>query len=269
MQKISCYLYPNRINLVADVTLFPVRWNIVYQNRVKIYQGVDNILTLDIKNAEQKRIDIRGMSLFMSITDIAGKEIVTIPVTPTTTQGLATVTITEDVLSNLDAQFLSFTVYQQNENSKTVLYADTQFGVRGNMELVGSALPVNTPIREINLFNTAAESLPPFTVHYNSECVDITLPNFIGPKESDVVTLDFEFTGLDATVNVQLTKSTVIGHQSKWDTIETFTVTPSTSTLRKTYTYPVYNREYAWLRITYIKVDEKASGSIDRVRVTL
>ena len=55
MQKISCYLYPNRINVVADVALFPVRWNIVYQNRVKIYQGVTlGALSVD-KNLQNKK----------------------------------------------------------------------------------------------------------------------------------------------------------------------------------------------------------------------
>jgi len=72
MQKISSYLYPNRINVVADLALFSTRWNIVYQNRVKIYQGVDNVLTIDVKNSDQKRIDISEMDLHMIVTDTNG-----------------------------------------------------------------------------------------------------------------------------------------------------------------------------------------------------
>ena len=88
MQKISSYLYPNRINVVADVALFPVRWNIVYQNRIKIYQGVDNVLTLDVKNSDQKRIDISEMTLKMSITDTLGRDLTTVNVTPSASSGL-------------------------------------------------------------------------------------------------------------------------------------------------------------------------------------
>jgi len=53
MQKISSYLYSNRIQLMADVIVldsaYPVEWKIVYQRPIKIYKGVDNVIELDVK----------------------------------------------------------------------------------------------------------------------------------------------------------------------------------------------------------------------------
>lgn len=67
MQKISSYLYPNRIILTADLAGFITEYKNVYQRTVKIYQGVDNILEFDIKNADQKRIEL---SISPVISDI-------------------------------------------------------------------------------------------------------------------------------------------------------------------------------------------------------
>ena len=58
MQKISSYLYPNRIQLLANLASFNVEYTNVYQRTIKIYKGVDNVLEFDIKNADQKRLDL-------------------------------------------------------------------------------------------------------------------------------------------------------------------------------------------------------------------
>ena len=67
MQKISSYLYPNRIEVIANVALdpdtCPVEWKIVYQKPIKIYKGVDNVIELEVKNSDQKRIDLFGKNV--------------------------------------------------------------------------------------------------------------------------------------------------------------------------------------------------------------
>ncbi len=221
MQKISSYLYPNRINVVADVALFSVRWNIVYQNRVKIYQGVDNVLTIDVKNSDQKRIDIDEMDLRMIITDVNGLLVSNVELSPKTTLGLATATIPEGDLANLTPQFLQFSIYRVNEDeTKTVLYADTQFGAKGNMELVGTIMDLATPARYITRFNQVTDpavlGLPPYQIRSYSDAVDIMQPNFVKESSLEQVTLDFDFTGLDGEVVVQFTKDPVISTVTDW-----------------------------------------------------
>jgi hypothetical protein len=271
MQKISSYLYPNRINVVADVALFPVRWNIVYQNRVKIYQGVDNVLTLDVKNSDQKRIDISEMTLKMSITDTLGRDLATVDVTPGVTTGLATITIAEDALANITPQFLNFTIYRENEDdTKTVLYADTQFGAKGNIELIGSVLATGVPARYITRFIpiTNTNTGLPWRPVYYSDAVEIRQPNILRASEDDTVDLNFEFKALAGTVTVQYTTSDVVSTGTDWVDIEAFTVTTSTVTLTKTYSYPTYTREMAWFRVKY-DLEIGNTGTLDKVTVLL
>lgn len=275
MQKISSYLYPNRINVCADVALFPVRWNIVYQNRVKIYQGVDNVLTLDVKNSDQKRIDISDMSLKMSITDVLGQHLLTADVAPSATTGLATITIAEDQLFNITPQFLNFTIYNQVINddesvTRTVMYADTQFGAKGNIELVGSVLSSNVPARYITRFSpiTNTNTSPPWRSVYYSDAVEIRQPNILRAVEDDTVDLDFKFAAFAGTVTVQYTTSVVVSTATKWVDVEVFTVAASTTTLTKTYNYPQYTREMAWFRIKY-SLDIGNAGTLDKVTVLL
>lgn len=270
MQKISSYLYPNRINVVADVAVFPTRWNIVYQNRVKIYQGVDNLLTIDVKNSEQKRIDISGMLLEMNIMDVNGQAVAILPVTPAATTGLATVNVTPDLLANLTSQFLSFTIYRINlDNTKTLLYADTQFGAVGNMELVGSAIPVDVPPRYITRWLEINNTITlPWTKTFYSDAVDIKAPNFLDAETNDSVDFEFLFKSLNSTVNVQFTKDTVVSAGSSWETVDTFTVDTLTTSLTRTYSNVLgtYNREWSWARVTYVRTTNN-TGSIDKVVV--
>jgi hypothetical protein len=270
MQKISSYLYPNRINVVADLAAFPVRWNIVYQNRVKIYQGVDNVLTLDVKNADQKRIDISEMDIKMSVTDVNGKQILVADAVPMSTTGLATITITPDALENLIPQFLTYTVYKENlDDTRTVLYADTQFEARGKMELVDTVLAKETAPRYITRFLPITnDSVEPYIVTYFSDAVDVRQPNFLTVAEDDSVSLDFKFLGLSGSVTVQYTYDDVVSSTIEWFDIETFSVASSTSSISKTYDYPVYNRKLAWMRIKYV-LDINNTGKIDSVTVRL
>jgi hypothetical protein len=280
MQKISCYLYPNKINLVADVALYPVRWKIVYQNKIKIYKGVDNILTLDVKNSDQKRISLSGMTLKMTVTDVKGALLLTTDVVNSlTTQGLATVNLTADALKGVNPQFLKFTIYRVNpDTTRTVLYADTQFGAEGLMELVGAAfpqagstIPEKIPSRYITRFygitNTDMGNVLLGTTVYYSDAVEITRPNFLKAEVEEYLTMEFSFKDLVGSVIVEWTKDAVVSAGTTWETIETFNVTTMNDVVTKTYEFPTYRRDYNWARVKYQKSGTN-TGSINAVIVT-
>ncbi len=148
MQKISSYLYPNRIELLADLAGFPTEYTNVYQRTVKIYNGIDNTLEFDIKNADQKRIDLSTLSAIeLNVMDASGQALANSPytVTPlnqTTLKGLASVTIPQEDLVDLTDQFLRYSVTAVKDGNDVILYADSRFGAIGTIELVGTALPV-------------------------------------------------------------------------------------------------------------------------------
>ena len=246
------------------MALFPVRYNIVYQNRVKIYQGVDNILTLDVKNSDQKRIDISDMALKMSITDVNGREITTSDVDVSgTIKGLGTVNIPADALSLLDPQFLNFTIYRENEDtSKTIMYADTQFGAIGKMELLGSAVPVEIPPRYIETFYKHTNfDASPHIVWWYSEAIPAFEPNFIGNAEDQAMELEFKFNNTKATVTVQFTDDAVVSGDTTWDDIISFGVFPGDDNVVKTIPYPLYKRTTKWIRMKLIQDNYNGFGA--------
>ena len=156
MQKISTYLYSNRVILLADLAAFHVEYTNVYQKTVKIYQGVDNVIEFDIKNADQKRIDLTTLdTLLLNVMDYKGNALPNSPYTLTkeiALKGIATATIPASDLTDLDAQFLKYSVTQTDGTTNTIMYGDTRFGAVGTIELVGSALPTTPAPRVFNTF---------------------------------------------------------------------------------------------------------------------
>jgi hypothetical protein len=149
MQKISTYLYPNRIELLADLAGFTTEYTNVYQRTVKIYNGIDNIIEFDIKNADQKRIETRtGQSpvitqIELNLMDASGNALPNSPytITPTTLKGIATATIPQEDLDGLQPQFLKYSVTALKDSNDVILYGDSRFGAVGRIELVGDAMP--------------------------------------------------------------------------------------------------------------------------------
>ena len=79
MQKISTYLYPNRIELLADLAGFTVEYTNVYQRNIKIYAGIDNTfpgyrefagLANGIMEGNKSNYDDEEYSLFKSAHEI-------------------------------------------------------------------------------------------------------------------------------------------------------------------------------------------------------
>ncbi len=266
MQKISSYLYSNAIQVNLDLDLLPTEWRIVYQRTVKIYKGYDNIIELDIKNAQQRRFDVSDKTLKCLVMDALGKEVTTADITHGSTPGLATFSISADSVEYLTPQFLNYTIYVLNDDdTKNIIYGDTQFGATGRMELIGTSA-VRTAAPEVIKTFTYLEDTTQEIRTYYSESVIVNPKNDIATTAP--VDLDFVISNLEAEVNVQITYDKVISSETTWETVETFSVTTSTSSLTKSYEIPTdFTDEVNWLRVTYIRADNN-TGKIDRVTVT-
>jgi hypothetical protein len=263
MQKISSYLYSNRIQAVVNLAASPLEWRIVYQRKFKIYQGLDNVLELDVKNAEQKRIDITDYDMKFVVMDQLNQEVYAGDIDTTTgIKGLGLMTIPATALDTITPQFLKYSVYILNDDdTKTPVYGDTQFGVTGTMDLLAGAMPTGLPPKTIKTFIYEIDVIDPTwaTRNYYSEAIEVNPVNDgVGSGE---VELEFSFSSFDADVTVQTTTGTVISTATIWDDVETFNVTTSTSTVTKT--YPV-SSDTNWLRITYV-AQASDTGKIDKV----
>ena len=159
MQKISSYLYPNRVELLTDLAGFTTEYTNVYQRTVKIYKGVDNVIEFDIKNADQKRLELNASPLItnieLNVMDSEGNKLPNSPymVTPNpSVKGIAGSVIPASDLENIDHQFLRYSVTATQGTSTIPLYADSRFGAVGTIEVVGTAMPITRPSKTYNSF---------------------------------------------------------------------------------------------------------------------
>jgi hypothetical protein len=175
MQKIQSYLYPNRVTIIADLAGFTTEYTNVYQRTIKIYQGVDNVIQFDVKNADQKRLDLTttvgAQTLSLAVLDEGNKIVNTYAITPlnqTTYKGLGTVTIPATDLASLYVpQNLKYSVINTTGGVKTPLYTDSRFSALGTMELVASAVAVTRPSRTYKDF-TAEIDLQGLPIYHSS-----------------------------------------------------------------------------------------------------
>jgi hypothetical protein len=180
MQKISSYLYPNRISILADLDGYSVEFTSVYQRNVKLYNGIDNTIEFDIKNADQKRIDLSVLNrLELNIMDASGTALINSPYQLTQVMspldgspktGIAKVTIPQEDLETLSPQFLKYSVsaIKASDGSDVLLYADTKFGAVGTIELIGNAMPTFRSEKVYNTFTGEIDFMGNVVYHTSS-----------------------------------------------------------------------------------------------------
>jgi hypothetical protein len=274
MQKISSYLYPNRIEVIADVALdpstCPVEWKIVYQKPIKIYKGVDNVIELEVKNADQKRIDIFGKTVKFVLMDQTNREIETYDAavvddgSTVCVKGVARIRIPEADLAELDPQHLKFTSYILNDdNTKTLLYGDTKYGAQSFVDLLDGVVPKTRDIRKFDTFqqetNYNGRTFEDRTVTYYSSAVPVKFYEAIPTTTANVTVYVTDFVG---TIKIQATKKEIVGHEAFLNTdVQTIEFTTARNT-------PVVFSDIDTTDITYLRVAYISSaGTVDYFNV--
>lgn len=271
MQKISAYIYKNRIPVVCDLGDSLTEWRVVFQRNVKIYKGIDNTLEFTFKNSQQRPITVDNLIMKMVITDETHEEVYTATITPSSvTPGLASCTIPATVLQNISPQLMKYAMYIVNlDNTKTPIYNDVNYGMSGSIELIGGILPELSDPLVIDVFNYLSSGTDASNIihEYTSNAVEINAQNdFVS---NPTINLEFRTTNLDANVTVQITDYAVISSATVWTDLETFVVDPSTTRIYKSYSDIVnYSNNVGWLRLKYIH-NNNNQGTIDKVIVQL
>lgn len=160
MQLIPRYLVKNRIDIVLDVAGFSTEYKPVYQRQIKIYRGIDNTVQFRIFNADQKPISLANKTpRFVAfdenknlVLDLDG--VVIDDGATRNTQGMFSITISENDLLNIDQQYLSYTIFLVGDNiyDRTITYADSHFNNGGVIYVSSEAFPSVKPSLEITQF---------------------------------------------------------------------------------------------------------------------
>lgn len=249
MQKISTYLYPNRVQLLADLASFNVEYTNVYQRIVKIYNGIDNTIEFDIKNADQKRIDLSTVTqIEMNVMDAGGTALLNSPyiVTPTALKGIATVTIPQEDLLDLNPQFFKYSVSCIKDGQDTLLYADSRFGAVGTIELVGSAMPT---FRDSKIYKdfTAEIDLEGFPIS-KSSAIPAT---FYEAEKTTSLNFEIFYTGFKGKIWIEGTLASTISSESFKPEVKLHEFPELTVATSGTFSVVMDTVDYKYFRVRY------------------
>jgi len=268
MQKISSYLYPNRIQLLTNLddnsNNDQVEWRIVYQRTIKIYKGIDNVLEVDVKNNDQKRISLLGKEIYMVIFDQANNEVIRYLATnleddsSQTSKGLARITIMGMDLVNLIPQSFNFIVYMHNVDSTSeILYSDSKYGVRGTIDLLNGVNAKPKPFKKYDNFKqeTNYQTNQTHTITYYSDPMPVRFYEAVPTTILKVTAYVTDFVG---TISVQSTQNETFSHEAFLkDPIQTQTFTQARNT-------PVVFDNIDVTEITYLRLKyTSTTGKVD------
>lgn len=254
MQFNSIYLYPNKIDVYTNVpgTWLKERYRRVYNRNLKIYSGVDNRIDLQVKNTDQKAIEVSNSTL---VFNLIGRENQKLILTKSCTAVDATtgkfyVTITEADALNLQPGFYNYTLHKEdNLGAKTPLYVDSQYGVSATLELVTGMQGTPTESLEITKFKhfvprATGDAGSPFAV---SSLIDANY-NLTGSHSNH--TFSFHFTDYLGSIDVQasLNESATPG-ETTWVTLDTLVIDKTLYNTSEFVTYFNTVGKWRWFRV--------------------
>ena len=258
MQLSYRYLVNQKATLIADLANATTEYRPVYQRNLNVYRGIDNTLTFEIKNQDQKPVSILNVYTpkFMAF-DSTGTLILekTGTITETTTPskvGQFTVNITANDLLNVDSQFLSYNVHLTDSNSNnTITYSGASFDMTGTIQITSEAFPGPAATYSISTFT---ESDVDSGVFYSES---ITAEPAKNGNEA-LHTAAVYSTGFTGDVLIQATLDNAVSNSTYWGTVGTLSLSnPSTPK------YINFNGVYNHLRVRYTK----ENGTIDKVLI--
>ena len=149
MQEISFYLYPNNIDAFTNLDTWDgMRYRKVYNRNLKLYGGVDNKIKIQVRNVDQKPVNLTGSTMVFTLVsrdtqelllekDCTAYDISTGALTITFTKaellgiesGLYNYSIRREVRSSIDSD--EYTV-----SSSFPLYVDSQYDAIGTLEVL-------------------------------------------------------------------------------------------------------------------------------------
>ena len=228
MQKVICYILKNKIKIIFDQFdddgYYSTEYNLMYQRKIKIYKGVDNILEFDVKKANQKSADISSYKPVITFFDSNqnflfeknGK-------INDDKDGLFSVIVTEEDLYDIRQQFVYFTVQMTSTNEHIICYTDSNFGVRGQAEIYNDSMPLPKETKIINSFFEGSGKLTSSSL----DLADINLGSSV------LYTLAFYPGTYTGTVKVLSTLDNNVNLGTNWVELESFEIT---SKIYKNYT---------------------------------
>ena len=273
MQRITAYLYPNRITVLTnlDDNLTNTEWRIVYQRNIKIYKGIDNTVEIELKNNDQKRVEIGTDNLKMTLMDQTRNKIseyTAQSLEDSTIRGLARINIPASDLEDLDPQYLKFIVTKISTGYEEALtYTDSQYGAIGTIELLNGMNTVIDTTRKFDRFtqvtNYTSSRWEERKVYYDSEA--ISLEQYRARPINNVV-VNVKVSNFLGEISVEGTDQEVIGNEAFSKPKILFSQNYVNTPLDGNVALP--NLDVTGLTYIRVKYSKTNAGKVDYVTVT-
>jgi len=261
MQLIPIYLYSNKIVAYFSSSWTNERFRRVYNRNIKIYRSSDNKIDLQVKNGDQKPVNILNKTLVFNLfSNDSNRLILSRDCEIISNNGRAEVTITQKDLNDLNEGFYNYSlVLEQRESldstsysviSSQPLYIDEQYGAISVLEVSGDLLGTIRPtleIKEFSYVNPRTQGEPD-SLYFISSIIDAR-PNASDPQT--LHTFQLYFTNFDGKITIQGSMSEG-GAPEKWIDIGNDAVFPGGNNFQSDGNHTVYKNvigKWNWFRI--------------------
>lgn len=161
MQRISAFVYPNRVEIQADNDpLLTTRNRIVYARTIKIHRGIDNTILFTVKNSDQKPINLTGHTIYFNIISDSSVNALLLEVIGTiqdAVNGIFKVVVAAEKVDLLEQELYNYAIKLVNSSNEEILvYSDDFFTVRGQIQVLDGYVPAFRNSAELTLSEISA-----------------------------------------------------------------------------------------------------------------
>ena len=259
MQLNPVYLYSNKVDVFTTV-LDPwttERYRKVYQRNFKAYRGVDNRFDLQVRNSDQKTMNVSEYTLVFNLIERETQKLIISRncTASSLINGKVYVVLTETDLNDIQDGFYNYTVHTVKDGVKAPLYVDSQFGVLGTIEVLGDVFGTTQPSQIIDTFSIIPKTWP-------GEEYSTSEVQYASPEVDSTATIHtFAIYQTDYLGAVEIEASMELGATPKsWTTLATIDYIAENTTTKYQNIEGVWN----YFRIKHTP-DEFNIGTIDKV----
>ncbi len=260
MQLIPIYLYPNKITAYFSSSWTNERFRKVYNRSVKIFRSVDNKIDIQIRNGDQKPVNIVNRTLVFNLfSQDSNRLLLSKDCEIISNNGRAQVLLSQQDLNDLNEGFYNYSLILEERESNNsgyivkssqTMYIDEQFEGIAVLQISGDVLGSIRPteeIREFSYVNPRTQGEPD-SLYFISSIIDAR-PNSTDPQT--LHTFQIYFTGFDGKITIQGSMSKG-GAPEKWVDISDESIKPGGNNFQtdgNSVIYKTVKGKWNWFRI--------------------
>lgn len=251
MHNYHTYLYPNRLVAYLDAVA-PETFRMFYQRPLIIYKGVDNLIQIDLRNQDQKKVTSTNTLVITVLDPRTQLRVFSSDFTRNANDTYETV-ISESALFEFNPGNYEFTLILEERQilddgyvvlSSKVCYSDSQFDARGTLELRDSVQGEIYDSYEIKKFKKVSPSSVGETGPSRFESSIIETGSMAGPSKN-FHTFQVYANNYTGSIDFQVSQDSD-PRPNEWTTLESVTAVNQNSF------YKNFEGIYKWFRIVHI-----------------